>query len=330
MEFTANLPLTSPGYKGAATPNGVPVNRSNSGYKTIGGVVDSADSENDDLVAYFGSVVSQDPAATEGNFALGKPSGYFPRGVLMFDAGIAQNDPAKSDYAIQDTPVTVIYEGTVQFSSWTHTQSGSRTAATIQIGDVPIFRALSTGSGSAPIGQVEFLPAGATESDVPTGWELFPGYIVEVTANAGVRLEVDFTTETVSLIPPTQFVGVATLTAAAAATPVSILDAADVPTGKKVYITSVVLKVNGATAWTDLTATVVKIQDTTAVAGLTYAKAGLVGNAIFSTLSGTSITTAAPISIGDGFTDGEGLEIVADAVFAAGSNIVVTVSGFIQ
>lgn len=119
-----------------------------------------------------------------------------------------------------------------------------------------------------------------------------------------------------------------TLTSAAAATPVHILTDAEVGTGKVVYVEKVLLTVNGVTAWTDTTGTVVKIQDTAATLGLTFPKSILTGDAVLGELS-TSVVISPAILLGSGFTSGKGLDIVADHVFAAGDDIVVTVFGYI-
>jgi hypothetical protein len=121
------------------------------------------------------------------------------------------------------------------------------------------------------------------------------------------------------------------LTAAAAATPVNIIPASQVPAGKKIYITGFLLNVGGATAWTDTTATIVKLQDTAAspVVAATAAKAQLTGNAALGPNS-TGITLGAPILTGAGLTAAKGLDIVADAVFAAGSTIHATVNAIIK
>lgn len=127
------------------------------------------------------------------------------------------------------------------------------------------------------------------------------------------------------------FTATATLTAAAAATPVDIVATASVPAGKKIYITSMLMAVNGGTAWTDVTATVVTLQDKAGapVLALTAAKAQLTANAVLDLVS-TGITLAAPVLTGVGLTAAVGLTIKGDANFAAGSDIVVTVSGFIK
>jgi hypothetical protein len=125
------------------------------------------------------------------------------------------------------------------------------------------------------------------------------------------------------------FIKTATLTAAAAATPVDILTELQVGTGT-VHITGIVLNVNGGTAWADATATIVTIQDTagTPVVGITAAKAQLTGNAVLGFFS-TGITLGDAIIDGTGFTAEKGLQIAGDANFGAGSDIIVTVSGFV-
>jgi hypothetical protein len=119
------------------------------------------------------------------------------------------------------------------------------------------------------------------------------------------------------------------LTAAAAATPVEILSDAAVGVGKKVYITNLLLSVGGATAWTDVTATVVTIQDTAAVNAVSVAKAQLTSQAQLGLLS-AGVTLATPIRTGVGLTASKGITVKGDANFAAGSTITVTVTGKID
>ena len=125
------------------------------------------------------------------------------------------------------------------------------------------------------------------------------------------------------------FYQTATLTAAGAGTAVHILTDAEVGS-KKAYVTGAILKVDGATAWTDSTGTIVKVQDTNGapVVGLTYAKAQLTGNAIL-VLGSTGVTIGDAVAEGSGFTAAKGLDIIADANFAAGDSIKITVFGFI-
>jgi hypothetical protein len=320
------VPFTTVPFKGVAENNGQVVNRSNAGYKTIGGQIDTADANNDDLIPYFGAVVSSDPTEAlneDGNFfTLGTPEGYLARGVIMFDASVAQNDPAKSSYILPGLPMAVVYEGTVRYQEWGATQAG---AIDPILGALIIYNATDTTETDSYIGAVEFLPAG---SAIPTDWAAFPGYIVQVD-QSGVVIELDFANAGAVVQPGDPVLYVGTLTAAAAATPVVIVPDADVPTGKKFYPTNFYLKVNGATAWTDVTATVVIVEDTAGTDFFSVAKAQLTGNALLGPLS-TGVTPAAAFYTGVGGGDGLGLQIKGDANFAAGSDIVFQVSGFIQ
>ncbi len=86
---------------------------------------------------------------------------------------------------------------------------------------------------------------------------------------------------------------------------------------------------SGGTAWTDATATVVKIQDLAAAAAITLAKAGLTANAML--VPGTGNTTLAALLTGQsGLTASRGLQVVGDANFAAGSDLKISVSGYIK
>jgi len=122
-----------------------------------------------------------------------------------------------------------------------------------------------------------------------------------------------------------------TLTAAAAGTPVEVIAAAEVTGTKKIFITDFLLSVGGSTAWTDDTATVVKLQDTASspVVAATIAKAQLTSNAQLGKHS-AGVTLGTPIRTGVGLTAAKGLNVAADANFAAGSDLSVTVVGFIE
>lgn len=126
-------------------------------------------------------------------------------------------------------------------------------------------------------------------------------------------------------------VGVATLTAAAAATPVHVIPDAQVPAGKKFYLLGFLLSVGGATAWTDTTATIVTLQDTATVpvVAATFAKAQLTSQAQLGPLSG-GVTLSTAVRTGVGLTAAKGLDIAGDAIFAAGSDITVTAFGIIK
>lgn len=120
----------------------------------------------------------------------------------------------------------------------------------------------------------------------------------------------------------------ATLTSAAAATPVHLLTDAEVGAGKKAYVNQVFFSVDGGTNWA--TTATVTLQDTAGspVVGCTVAVAGLTGNAML-TLTNTNVTLAAPIADGVGFTTAKGLDIAGNAN-GTGSNLLVTVFGCIM
>ena len=168
------------------------------------------------------------------------------------------------------------------------------------------------------------VPSGSIE----TG-ELADG-ILSADAAGRLKMANSFVTTEKEVVTP--FHGVATLTAAAAGTAVPIIADADVPAGKKIYVTGYRVIVNGATAWTDATATKVSIQDSNSspVLVVDIAKAGLTGNAIINTVGGTNQTLGANIVAGTGLTAAKGLVIKGDANFGAGSDIKVAVFGVIK
>ena len=153
--------------------------------------------------------------------------------------------------------------------------------------------------------------------------------IVLANGDTGLTIRGGINTMMTELYSGLSFRSVKTLTSAAAATPVEIISAATIGAGRKAYVTSILLTVSGATAWTDSTGTIVTIQDTNGspVLGATFAKAQLTGNAVLSHLSAGVLSV--PILTGVGFTTAKGLTISADSDFDAGSDIIVTVCGYI-
>lgn len=118
----------------------------------------------------------------------------------------------------------------------------------------------------------------------------------------------------------------ATLTSAAAATAVTFFADSVVDSNKRFYLQTFVALVNGGTLWA--TTATVTIQDSAAVAGVTFAVAGLTANAIL--FPGTAnITYGSAYSQGTGFTLGKGMQIVGNAN-GTGSNLVVTITGIIK
>ena len=322
MPYSGNL-----AFNGGATVNGEPVNRSNAGYKTIGGFINSGDSNNTGLTANFGVVVSTLASGDNTLFAIGCPAGYVPRGIVQTDNGVMQNEPAKSGYMLQDIPVTVGYEGTYRYLSWTKTQTGSIDPV---VGCQIIYRATTGGTAGCDIGALEFLPAGTA---IPTSFASFPGYVVEYTSQNGVAIEMNFDNTidneaaSVLALSGTPFRKTVTITSAAAATAVPILTDAQVGVGKKVYVNQVIGNVSGSTVWA--TTATVAVQDTAGspVAGVTYAVAGMTANATLY-LNTANVTVAAPISQGAGFTAGKGLNLKGNAN-GTGSDFIVTVTGYI-
>jgi hypothetical protein len=124
------------------------------------------------------------------------------------------------------------------------------------------------------------------------------------------------------------FTATATLTSAAAATPVSLLADAGVPAGKKVYITGYYAKVSGATDWA--TTATVKIQDTngTPVDFVTLTASALDGNEFHGPLS-DSATIESAMALGTGGTAAKGVQVVGNAN-GTGSDLVVTIVGFVK
>lgn len=120
----------------------------------------------------------------------------------------------------------------------------------------------------------------------------------------------------------------ATITSAAAVTPVSLLADADVPAGKKVYLQGFIARVNGATVWA--TTANVKIQDTngTPVDFVTMAVAALTANA--RVVPGTADTVLeSAYASGSGGTAAKGLRLKGDAN-GTGSDLIVTAWGVIK
>ena len=327
-EYTGGLPFT--GYlpfKGTGAVNGEPVNRSNAGYKNMGGFISASDSNNTGLIATFGIVVSGIASNDAAAFTIGCPAGYTPRGIIQADNGVLGHEPAKATYVFQDIPVDIGCEGTYRFQTLSATQSNASATPTFDY--QLIFRATSAGSGAAPIGTIEAIPAGQA---TPTGWLPLPGYIVESTSQNGVAIEFSFLTNTggqsgtFNPLPyGVPFVKTVTITSAAAATAVPIIPDSAVPTGKKVYVTGFNGKVNGATVWA--TTATVAVQDTAAVAGITCAVAAMTANALLG-LNTANVTVAAPVSTGVGFTAAKGISLKGDAN-GTGSDFIVTVTGFI-
>lgn len=136
MQNTTNVaPFGSIAFIGTAVGNGIPVSVAGGNYRTKGGIFSTA-SQNDTYNAVFGSVVSVATAAPN-DFLIGWVTPQVVSGVIMFDPSIAQNEPAKSNYYLKQTPMTILTAGLVRFNSWTATSTGAH--AVPLVGDWVIF-----------------------------------------------------------------------------------------------------------------------------------------------------------------------------------------------
>lgn len=119
------------------------------------------------------------------------------------------------------------------------------------------------------------------------------------------------------------------LTAVGAETPVSIIADAAVGAGKSVYITGFYANVDGADVW-DGTGNNVIVRDRagTPVAAITLPDSILTTNAQLM-FGSTGVVLGDGIKDGTGMTPAKGIEIVGDGAFSDGSDLIVTVCGFI-
>jgi hypothetical protein len=117
-----------------------------------------------------------------------------------------------------------------------------------------------------------------------------------------------------------------TLTSAAAATPVVCLADADVPAGKKAYLTSYTAYVNGMTLWSMVTSCT--LQDSAASPFVTVPVANLLANAYLGLFS-AGVTIDPRVLLGTGGTMAKGLQIVCNTN-GAGSDLVFVLQGIIK
>lgn len=127
----------------------------------------------------------------------------------------------------------------------------------------------------------------------------------------------------------TRFHATATITSAAAATPVNLVPDTAVPAGKKCYLEGFLLRVNGATGWG--TTANVKIQDTngTPVDFATVLVALLTNAARVGCEPKSNLTLEDAFAAGTGGTAAKGLQVVGDAN-GTGSDLIVSVWGVIK
>ena len=109
---------------------------------------------------------------------------------------------------------------------------------------------------------------------------------------------------------------------------VTLIDASLLESDESIYITHIIIKNTGATAWTDSTATKVLVQDTNSspVVVIDVAKAAITNAAVI-TMDTANVTKGAGLA---GLTAGKGLVAKPDASFAAGTDLLITVMGYIK
>lgn len=119
-----------------------------------------------------------------------------------------------------------------------------------------------------------------------------------------------------------------TITSAAGGTAVHCLAAADIPTGKKAYLTNWLAKVNGGTLWGTVTSCSIQDSAASPVSLVQIPVADLAANAVLGPHSANLVLGSA-YSLGTGATLQKGLDIKCNAT-GTGSDLVVTVSGVIK
>lgn len=174
----SNMSFTAIGFKGGAAVNGIPVVAQGTAPKSIGGNF-STSSSNDGKQAYFGYVMSALLEAPT-DFLAGIPTDAIVRGIVQVDPSILQNDPAKPDFYLKGSPMTVIFEGSVRFNSWLKNAAGAEDPT---IGSLIIFKNTT--------GEIQFIPDDGTA--VPSGWtQLENSRVVETDPSGQNGIVIDF------------------------------------------------------------------------------------------------------------------------------------------
>jgi hypothetical protein len=169
--MTSNMTFTGPNYKGQQTVNGIPLKFAD-GFVTVGGIF-SKDAVNSGLHAYFGYMVSSLPTP-DTDFFLGLPSSKstaIVSGIIVADQNMLEAAPAKPEYYLDNTPITVLKRGVVSYRSW-ETVTGSIIA--------PVFGAVVLFNNTT--GQIAFAASGTTTL---SGYTVTTAKIVHVDAETG-------------------------------------------------------------------------------------------------------------------------------------------------
>ncbi len=251
-------------------------------------------------------------------------------GIVMDPDGIA-NDATGRIYVLQpDTLISTAQinkTGAFTAGSAIYFKAGGNSAAgTLEDSDadgaVAIGTIESAGGESGAQTYVVFRPYSQVVN--------YGRYDTRLTAVEAVLTAVKAVTDALAEDPGIPFRKTVKLTSAEATTPVVIIADDDVGDGKCVYINSLYANVNGDDPWVGGGATVVTVRDTatTPVAAITFAKAQLTANAQLM-FGSTGVTLGDGIKDGTGMTEAKGITIVADDEFTSGSDLIVTITGFI-
>jgi hypothetical protein len=166
--------------------------------------------------AHLGCFVSRDPARAE-TVRLGMPAGYIPCGFLMFEEGIAQNDPAHNDQYFDGEAVTYAYMGGLYYSRW-GVGTGLKGPS---LGSQVLFN-----NDTGEIGFIDY-----NDSSVPSGWTLTNAQVIETDTPNGALVFVT--------VPVVSSVGEDVT--GTVATPVAAPGAGAVAQGTEVAITTTTL-----------------------------------------------------------------------------------------
>jgi hypothetical protein len=113
--------------------------------------------------------------------------GSVMRGVTIYDAGVAENDPAKPNYMLQGAPVTLAYRGQIWLSTWI----GATTWSGLGGSNRDSNGTICTGAISTPVlgavvvasnvtGEIGLLPFG---SSAPTGYTVISASVKSVSTD---------------------------------------------------------------------------------------------------------------------------------------------------
>ena len=243
-------------------------------------------------------------------------------GIVMEHDGIADNAKGRisvlqPDMLISTAQITA--GGTFGAGAAIYFKPGSSSAAgTLED---------SAASGAVAIGTIESFggSAGAHTSVSFRPYSQivdYGGYNTRLTAAEGFIADL-------SKDPGIPFRKTVTLKAADATTAVSIIADAAVGTGKSVYITGFYANVDGVTDWSGTNNNViVRDRASPSVSAITLPDSILKGNAQLM-FGSTGVVLGDGIKDGTGMTEAKGLEIVGDGAFSGGSDLIVTITGFI-